>query len=114
MGGEPARIEPNPLDPVIHAPKRLAAMALLAATDDIDFSFLRSHLEISDSDLSKQMSALADVGYVTVTKRGAGRNRSTAYRLTREGRGAFARHVEVLRAIVGGDVAPATDVTTAG
>ncbi len=53
------------LDPVIHAPKRLAAMAMLDAAESADFTFLREHLGLSDSDLSKQMSALAQAGYVT-------------------------------------------------
>ncbi|MDY7104182.1 MAG: transcriptional regulator [Actinomycetota bacterium] len=95
------------LDPVIHAPKRLAAMAVLAATDSVDFSFLRDHLGVSDSDLSKQMSALADAGYVKIVKTGAGRNRSTSYRMTREGRGAFDHHVATLQAIVAADAGPA-------
>ena len=88
------------LDPVIHAPKRLAAMALLASTTSTDFSFLRDHLDVSDSDLSKQMSALEAAGYVTVTKIGRGRGGSTAYRITRQGRAAYQRHREALRALL--------------
>lgn len=61
------------LDPVIHAPKRLAAMAMLDAAESADFTFLREHLGLSDSDLSKQMSALAQAGYVTAAKSGRGR-----------------------------------------
>lgn len=57
------------LDPIIHAPKRLAAMALLAHAHDADFKFLRERLQVSDSDLSKQMSTLAEAGYVSVSKR---------------------------------------------
>ncbi|QEW04881.1 transcriptional regulator [Microbacterium lushaniae] len=33
-------------------------MAILAASNGTDFAFLRDHLHLSDSDLSKQMSAL--------------------------------------------------------
>lgn len=46
------------LDARIHPPKRLAAMAILAASDWADFPFLRERLDLSDSDLSKQMKAL--------------------------------------------------------
>jgi DNA-binding transcriptional ArsR family regulator len=73
------------LDPVIHAPKRLAAMAILAGTVSTDFAFLRTHLDVSDSDLSKQMATLEKAGYVT-----------------KLGKGAFQRHVSALRAITAG------------
>lgn len=90
------------LDPVVHAPKRLAAMALLDATDGTDFAFLRDHLGLSDSDLSKQMSALQHAGYVSVSKSGRGRGSTTTYAVTRSGRTAYRRHREALRALLDG------------
>ena len=50
------------IDPVIHPPKRLAAMAILNSSSSTDFSSLRSHLGCGDSDLSKQMTALQALG----------------------------------------------------
>ena len=88
------------LDPVIHAPKRLAAMAILAASEWAEFGFLRGRLDVSDSDLSKQMRTLVEAGYVKATKRGTGRGGSTWYRITRSGRAAFDAHVAALRALV--------------
>jgi DNA-binding MarR family transcriptional regulator len=92
------------LDPVIHAPKRLAIMSVLASSTSTDFGFLREHLSVSDSDLSKQMAALEGAGYVAVTK-SRGRGGATSYRITRHGAAAFRRHVGALRAIVGEGVA---------
>jgi len=88
------------LDPVVHAPKRLAAMAILNASEWVEFAFLRLQLGLSDSDLSKQMSALMEAGYIRVQKRGSGRGRSTWYRITRAGRRAFESHVATLNALV--------------
>ncbi len=88
------------LDPAIHAGKRLAVMAILANSDSTDFGFLRRHLGVSDSDLSKQMSALADAGYVKVTKTSRGRGGVTWYTITKKGTAAFDRHVAALDAIV--------------
>ena len=88
------------LDPVIHAPKRLAAMAILVNSKTADFGFLRNHLGVSDSDLSKQMSALEKAGYVTATKTSRGRGGSTWYRATLQGTRAFKRHMDALDAIV--------------
>jgi DNA-binding MarR family transcriptional regulator len=87
------------LDPVIHAPKRLAVMAILANSSTTEFSFLRQHLGVSDSDLSKQMSALQKAGYVEVTKTSRGRGGATWYVITRAGRVAFQRHMATLNAI---------------
>ena len=88
------------LDPVIHPPKRLAIMAVLASASSADFSFLRSHLDVSDSDLSKQMSALQRAGYVTATKTRPGRGGTTTYRATTDGRRALTHHLATLQAIV--------------
>jgi DNA-binding MarR family transcriptional regulator len=88
------------LDPTLTSPKRLAAMAVLSRSSSTDFAYLRAHLEVSDSDLSKQMTALQSAGYVEVTKAGRGRGGSTSYRATSAGRAAYQRHRAVLRAIV--------------
>ena len=89
------------LDTVIHAPKRLAAMAMLDATDGTDFAFLREHLQLSESDLSKQMSALQAAGYVKVSKSGRGRGSRTTYAITRAGRTAYRRHRTALVDLIG-------------
>jgi DNA-binding MarR family transcriptional regulator len=89
------------LDPVIHVPKRLAAMAILANAPSVSFRFLREQLEISESDLSKQMSTLEAAGYVSCAKEGHGRGGTTTYAITRDGRRAYQRHCETLRKIIG-------------
>jgi DNA-binding MarR family transcriptional regulator len=94
---------PYGLDPVIHAPKRLAAMALLANAMDADFAFVREHLQVSDSDLSKQMAELAKAGYVEIRKHGRGPGASTTYRITRAGRRAYLAHRAALQAILAMD-----------
>lgn len=88
------------LDPVIHAPKRLAAMAVLANANTVAFPFLRTHLGVSDSDLSKQMTTLEKAGYVAIVKAGRGRGATTTYRITRTGRVAYQRHRRALAAIL--------------
>jgi DNA-binding MarR family transcriptional regulator len=88
------------LDPLIHAPKRLRIMSLLRHSDALEFQFLKERLDLSPSDLSKQMTALVDAGYVRMRKTGKGPGSSTWYRLTREGRKAFESHVAALRALL--------------
>jgi DNA-binding MarR family transcriptional regulator len=92
------------LDPVIHVPKRLAAMAILANAGSASFRFIREHLDVSESDLSKQMSTLEAAGYVTSTKDGRGRGGSTTFKVTRAGRTAYEAHCAALRALLHGGV----------
>jgi DNA-binding transcriptional ArsR family regulator len=94
------------VDAVIHAPKRLAAMAILDATESVSFSFLREHLQLADPDLSKNMSALQAAGYVRVAKSGRGRGSTTTYTMTRSGRQAYHRHRAALIAMLDAPGAP--------
>ena len=88
------------LDPVLNAPKRLAIMAVLAGSQSAEFGFLRSHLAVSDSDLSKQAAALDAAGYLTIRKSGRGRGAVTAYQATAEGKAAYRRHRDALHALL--------------
>ncbi|WP_143181561.1 transcriptional regulator [Dermacoccus nishinomiyaensis] len=92
---------PADLDPVIHSPKRLAAMAILSSSATTDFSYLKTHLGLSDSDLSKQMTALRDAGYVSIYKSGHGRSGQTRYAITTEGREAYRAYRAHLQALLG-------------
>src|SRR3954454_12465867 len=90
------------LDPILNAPKRLAIMAVLATSTTTDFAFLREHLGVSDSDLSKQAAALETAGYLTIAKSGRGRESVTAYKATRLGRRASQQHRATLRSLLDG------------
>jgi len=74
-------------------------VALLAAADRVEFSFVRDHVEVSDSVLSKQMSALEQAGYIKVKKGFVGKRPRTWLSLTGEGRRVFNRHLAALREI---------------
>jgi DNA-binding transcriptional ArsR family regulator len=87
-------------DELIHAPTRLSLVAFLAATTWADFAVLRDSLGLSDSTLSKQLTTLADAGYVEIRKAFVGKRPRTSARLTTGGRTAFDRHVLALQEIV--------------
>ena len=91
------------LDPLLAAPKRLAIMAVLTHAASSDFAFLRDHLGVSDSDLSKQASALESAGYLVVRKVGRGRGATTSYRATRAGTSAYSTHRLALTRLLSAD-----------
>ena len=78
-------------------------MALLAAAQKVEFSFVRDHVEVTDSVLSKQMSSLEEAGYLKVDKGFVGKRPRTWLSLTKEGRRTFVRHLAALREIAGAD-----------
>ena len=88
------------LDPLIHAPARLQAMTTLSAVSEAEFATLRTALEVSDSVLSKHLSALADAGYVRIRKGALSGRRTTWIALTAKGRKALRGHVAALRRLI--------------
>lgn len=90
------------LDPRIHPPARLKLMTTLTAVAQAEFSTLRDALGVSDSVLSKHVSALADVDYVSSRKGVRGGRRTTWISLTATGRRALVAHVAALRELVAG------------
>lgn len=87
-------------DPAFHAPARLQIAALLARVNEAEFGTIRDIVGVSDSVLSKHLSALVDAGYVQLKKASQdGRQRTWAL-LSRSGRTAFFGHVAALQALV--------------
>lgn len=92
----------NDLDPLIHAPKRLRIMAILSTFDHVTFALLQARLELAAADLSKQLTALREAGYVRTRKTGRGPGSETWVSMTRSGLTAYKRHVAVLREVLAG------------
>lgn len=91
-----------PLDGTIHSPARLTLMTALTAVSEVEFATLRASLGVSDSVLSKHLSALAAVHYVKVRKGSHLGRRTTWVALTTTGRSALSAHVAALREIIAG------------
>jgi DNA-binding MarR family transcriptional regulator len=88
------------LDPLIHAPARLRVATTLSAVSEAEFATLRAALDVSDSVLSKHISALADAGYVRSRKGIREGRRTTWIGLTSAGRKALREHVAALRQLI--------------
>ena len=88
------------LDPLIHAPARLQVVTTLSAVSEAEFATLRTALKVSDSVLSKHISALADAGYVRSRKGVQAGRRTTWIELTSAGRKALREHVAALRQLI--------------
>jgi DNA-binding MarR family transcriptional regulator len=91
------------LDELLTHPVRFSIVAMLAAIDRAYFGFVRDQIEISDSMLSKQMTALEQAGYVKVRKAFVGKRGRTWLSLTSQGRRTFDRHLSALHTIAHGN-----------
>jgi DNA-binding MarR family transcriptional regulator len=87
-------------DELIHAPLRLQICAMLAPVRSLPFADMRDSLGISDSVLSKHLSALAEAGYVEVSRVRANSRSRRQVALTAPGRTALSGHLAALKAIV--------------
>lgn len=83
-------------------PVRFSLVAALAATDEIEFATVRDHLQVSDSVLSRQASALEAEGIVRIRKGFVGKRPRTWFSLTPSGRRTWEAHLATLREIAGG------------
>ncbi len=90
------------LDDLIHQPVRFSIVAALAAADELEFAFVRDTIQVSDSLLSRYAAQLESAGYVAVRKGHVGKRPRTWLAITPAGRGAYAAHLDALRAIAGG------------
>lgn len=81
------------LDDVIHSRIRLAAMAVLAAVEDAEFTSLRERVQATDGNLGAHLRKLEEAGYVAVSKEFVDRKPVSRYRLTALGRRAFREYV---------------------
>lgn len=89
-------------------PVRFSILALLHHVAKAEFSVVRDEVEVSDSLLSKQISSLESAGYLAVEKRFVGKRPNTRLMLTKQGRDAFAAHLNALQAVV--DTEPAAEL----
>jgi DNA-binding MarR family transcriptional regulator len=91
------------LDPVIHQPARLQIMAALChlpPREQVDFTFLKGKLGLTDGNLGAHLVTLESAGFIAVEKTFVARRPKTFVAATAAGRKAFAAHVEALQTIL--------------
>ncbi|HET8977402.1 MAG TPA: transcriptional regulator [Solirubrobacteraceae bacterium] len=94
-----ATVSQAAFDELIHAPLRLRICAMLSPVQRLPFSDIRDSLGISDSVLSKHLSALADAGYVEVSRVRTNSRSRRQVTLTKPGRTALRGHLAALQEI---------------
>lgn len=91
------------LDGLIHSRIRLAVMAILAAAEDAEFTYLRDQVNTTDGNLSTHLRRLEEAGYIRVRKGFVDRRPVSRYSLTGEGHRAFRTYVDRLESLLPGE-----------
>ncbi len=88
------------IDEIIHSRIRLAIMAALIATEEVEFTVLRGLTKATDGNLSANLKKLEEAGYINVKKEFVNRKPVTSYSLTSDGKQAFAAYIENLEKMI--------------
>ena len=91
------------LNETIHQPVRLRIMASLVTLspgDEVDFTYLRGLLDVTDGNLGAHLRKLEEAGYISINKTFVERKPRTYISVTAEGRKVFTEHVAALQSIL--------------
>lgn len=94
------------LNEIIHQSVRLrimAALVTLAPDEEVEFTYLRDLLEVTDGNLGAHLRKLEEAGYIHLTKLFVERKPRTFVSATKKGRKVFEKHVEALETILKGN-----------
>ena len=79
---------------------RLGIMSVLMVNDWVEFTEMKSLLDITDGNLASHSSALEKGEYIEVKKEFVGKKPKTSYRVTNKGRVAFEQHLKSLEKLL--------------
>jgi DNA-binding MarR family transcriptional regulator len=96
MTGHPA----NGLDDTVHQRVRLGILTIAHEARRVEFSYLRTQLELTGGNLSQHLSVLEAAGLVEVEKGYAGRRARTWITLTKAGHAALTEEITRLKLLI--------------
>ncbi len=85
------------LDPILHAPLRLAVISLLLSVKEAEFTFLKEKTNSTSGNLSVQITKLKEAEYIEVTKQFKDNYPLTICKITSKGVDAFENYVKALQ-----------------
>jgi DNA-binding MarR family transcriptional regulator len=94
--GHPA----NGLDDTVHQRVRLGILAIAHEARRVEFSYLRTNLDLTAGNLSQHLGVLENAGLITIEKGYAGKRARTWVTLTKAGRSALAEEIAQLKLLI--------------
>ena len=91
-----SKAEHSEFDDLLLSRSRLGIVSALVRGDELEFTYMRDALKLSDGNLSVQIRKLEEAGYIKVKKMFIERKPKTFCRITPKGRKAIGRLVKHL------------------
>ena len=90
----------NGLDEVVHQRVRLGILTIAHEAQRVEFSYLRTNLELTAGNLSQHLGVLENAGLITLEKGYAGKRARTWITITKAGRAALAEEITQLKLLI--------------
>ncbi|HZC73157.1 MAG TPA: transcriptional regulator [Jatrophihabitans sp.] len=90
----------NGLDDVVHQRVRLGILAVAQQARRVEFTFLRSTLDLTAGNLSQHLSVLENAGLIAIEKGYEGRRARTWIQLTKSGKKALRDEIASLKSLI--------------
>ena len=75
-------------------------MSILMVNESADFNMLKELLGVTDGNLASHTKALEAENYIQIEKQFIGKKPNTKYIATKEGKKAFATHIDALEKLI--------------
>ena len=79
---------------------RLGIMSVLMVNESADFTMLKELLGVTDGNLASHIKALESENYINIEKQFIGKKPNTKYMATKDGKKAFAAHIDALEKLI--------------
>lgn len=79
---------------------RLGIMSILMVNESADFNMLKELLGVTDGNLASHTKALETENYIQIEKQFIGKKPNTKYSATKDGKIAFAAHIDALEKLI--------------
>jgi DNA-binding MarR family transcriptional regulator len=90
----------NGLNDIVHQRVRLGILTIAHEARRVEFSYLRTSLELSAGNLSQHLGVLENAGLITLEKGYAGKRARTWVTLTKAGQAALAEEITQLKLLI--------------
>lgn len=90
----------NRINKVFENKTRLGIMSALMANQSLDFVSMKAILELTDGNLSSNLSVLEELKYITLQKDFVNKKTRTTIEATPEGKTAFEEHLLALEELI--------------
>jgi DNA-binding transcriptional ArsR family regulator len=88
------------IDPLVHAPARLAILSILINLEKANFSYLKEATGLTDGNLSTNLTKLEESGLIKIEKIFVAKKPQTNCSITKKGRETLIKYLEQLEQII--------------